>query len=751
MKNNYIPSRLKRYSVLLFALVLNFFSSVATAQEEETEDKTISPFFYVESSDSTVDQLPLKSTKVNVDISGVIADVTILQSYSNVGSKTIEAKYIFPMSTKAAVYKLRMIIGDRIMTAVVKEKEQAQEEYEEAIEQGHTATLLEQDRPNVMQMKVGNILPGDNIDIELRYTELITPVNGVYEFVYPTVVGPRYFGPSSDPSDSTWVEIPYTHEGEPPMHTFDIDVTVNGGMPVQAVSCPSHEPVDIDYLSETAVKVGLKENDSLSGNKDFILDYVLSGDKNEAGVLLYEGEEENFFLSMIQPPKSPEPTDVNYREYIFIVDVSGSMYGFPLEISKSLMTEVINGLDPLEKFNIICFAGGSSFLFEESKYATPENKESANSFIQSLVGGGGTNLLPALQSALSYPTNNEYSRIFVIATDGYVTVEKDAFDLIRNNLNKANFFTFGIGTAVNRYIIEGMAHAGMGEAFVVTNKSEAAKDAELFRNYIENPVLTGIKASFSGFNVYDVEPVTIPDVFAERPILIYGKWEAPLQGSIKLEGISGKNFPYSKTLNMSDYTPSDENNALRYLWARYKLQMLSDYCNPEFYSDKELYKTQIIDLGLKYNLLTEYTSFIAIDSLIRNVDGEVTTVIVPNPMPEGVTDNSIGWGGMTNSMEMVKYSGTSSLTKIVKAYPNPFISNLSFIIELSGEDYLKTKEIEIYNSIGQLVNKIDITSLSSSVNYLNIAESEFKGQKGIFCIVLKIDNKEFGSFKVSRE
>jgi Ca-activated chloride channel family protein len=202
---------------------------------------------------------------------------------------------------------------------------------------------------------------------------------------------------------------------------------------------------------------------------------------------------------------------------------------------------------------------------------------------------------------------------------------------------------------------------------------------------------------------------------------------------------------------MSDYTPSDENNALRYLWARYKLQMLSDYCNPEFYSDKELYKTQIIDLGLKYNLLTEYTSFIAIDSLIRNVDGEVTTFIVPNPMPEGVTDNSIGWGGMTNSMEMVKYSGTSSLTKIVKAYPNPFISNLSFIIELSGEDYLKTKEIEIYNSIGQLVNKIDITSLSSSVNYLNIAESEFKGQKGIFCIVLKIDNKEFGSFKVSRE
>lgn len=756
MKNFHTLSKLKRISVLLIVISLNFFSSVAFAQEEETEDKTISPFFYVESSDSTIDQLPLKSTKVNVDISGVIADVTILQSYANVGSKTIEAKYIFPMSTKAAVYKLRMIIGDRIMTAVVKEKEQAQQEYEEAIEQGHTATLLEQERPNVMQMKVGNILPGDNIDIELRYTELITPVNGVYEFVYPTVVGPRYFGPSSDPSDSTWVEIPYTHEGEPPMHTFDINVAINGGMPVQAVSCPSHEPVDIEYLSETKVNIGLKESDSLSGNKDFILDYVLSGDKNEAGVLLYEGEEENFFLSMIQPPKSPAPTDINYREYIFIVDVSGSMSGFPLEISKSLMTEVINGLDPLEKFNIICFSGGSSFLFDESKYATPENKESANSFLIALSGGGGTNLLPALKSALSYPTDDEYSRIFVIATDGYVTVERDAFDLIRNNLNKANFFAFGIGTSVNRFIIEGMAHAGMGEAFVVEKQSEAAADAELFRNYIENPVLTGINASFNGFNVYDVEPLTIPDVFAERPILIYGKWEAPLQGSIKLDGISGKNFPYSKTLNMNDYTPSDENKALRYLWARYKLQMLSDYNNPNFYSDKEQYKTQIIELGLKYNLLTEYTSFIAIDSLIRNVDGQLTTVVVPNPMPEGVSDLSVGdeknyYGGATNSMEMLNNPGTNNSTKIIKAYPNPFIANLSFIIELSGEDYLKTKEIEIYNSIGQLVNKIDISSLSSSVNYLTISESEFKGQKGIFCLVLKIDSKEYRSIKVSRE
>ncbi|MBP7507999.1 MAG: hypothetical protein KA807_09265 [Prolixibacteraceae bacterium] len=270
-------------------------------------------------------------------------------------------------------------------------------------------------------------------------------------------------------------------------------------------------------------------------------------------------------------------------------------------------------------------------------------------------------------------------------------------------------------------------------------------------------MLTGIKASFNNFDVYDVEPVAIPDVFAERPIIIYGKWKSPLQGSIKLDGISGKNIPYSKTLNMNDYTPSDENKALRYLWARYRLRMLSDYNNSTFYSDKEQLKTEITDLGLKYNLLTEYTSFIAIDSLIRNVDGQLTTVVVPNPMPEGVSDLAVGdYTGnkiatANYSLELLNNTGTNSLTKIVKAYPNPFISNLSFIIQIAGEDCYKTKEVEIYNSIGQLVNKIDVTSLSSSVNYLTIPESEFKGQKGIFCLVFKIDSKEYGSIKVNRK
>ncbi|HEY3370011.1 MAG TPA: VIT domain-containing protein [Prolixibacteraceae bacterium] len=738
--------------ILLLVITLLLNQAKLAAQEATQEDRTISPFFYVECKDSTIEQLPLLSTKVDVSIIGVIADVTIRQRYKNAGGSPIESKYIFPASTKAAVYNLKMIIGERILTAVIKEKEQAQHEYEEAVSHGYTATLLEQERPNVLQMRVGNIMPGDTIDVVLQYTELITPVEGIYEFVYPTVVGPRYFSPStSEAKDSTWVEIPYTHQGEAPKSIFNINVQLDGGMPVSAIHSPSHESLEINYLNETLAECKLPESDSISGNRDFVLDYVLSGEKNKAGMLLYEGKDENFFLSMIQPPVSPTTEDINLREYIFILDVSGSMYGFPLETSKKLTSEIIRGLKQQEKFNILCFAGGSNFLFDESRIASPENVEKALDFISTLQGSGGTELLPALQKAISYPADNQFSRILLIATDGYVTVEKQAFDLIRNNLNKANFFAFGIGQDVNRYIIEGMAHAGMGEPFVVLKESDASQKAALFRRYVASPVLTKIKTSFNDISVSDIEPLSIPDVFSERPVLLFGKWVKPLQGSLTLEGISGNNLPYSKTLMFSDFTPSVKNKALSYLWARQRLQQLSDYSAG---ADSPETKASIIELGLKYNMVTEYTSFIAVDSIVRNVDGEVTTVVMPNPMPEGVSNLAIGnsYGATGMATEVMDVKQETFASKIQSAFPNPFVNQITLLIYLDKTDLNKDKTLDIFNALGEKIKSINISALNHTSNSYQLdAETVARLSVGIYFIQLRLDGTVAGSCKIVKK
>ena len=611
----------------------------AFAQTAETADKTLSPYFFVKSEDPGVDQLPLKATSLVVNIAGVIADVKVSQVYKNTGQKPLEAIYVFPASTRAAVYGMKMTIGERTIVAEVRERDEARAAYEQARQEGKSASLLEQQRPNVFQMNVANILPGDEIKTELQYTELVTPTDGIYEFVYPTVVGPRY---SNQPEATAalsekWSQNPYLHQGARPTYTFDMSITLTTGVPVREMTCPSHQ-VDIRYDNPSHARVSLAANEQFGGNRDFVLKYRLAGNQIEPGLLLYEGREENFFLLMVQPPKRFEVSQIPPREYIFIVDVSGSMHGFPLEISKKLMSGLLGGLRPIDAFNVLLFSGASQLLAEKSLPATPENIRQAQSLIGRQQGGGGTELLPALKRALSLPRSEKASRTLVMVTDGYVTVEPEAFDLIRKNLGASNFFSFGIGSSVNRFLIEGMARAGAGEPFVITKPEGAPAAAEKFRNTIVAPLLTRAHFELSGFEAYDVEPATIPDVFAERPVLIHGKWRGQPRGKVTVKGLAG-NEPYSRTIEVSGIKPEEANAALRYLWARSRIAQLGDY-NLLQRDDQRV--TDITNLALRYNLLSAYTSFVAIDSEVRRKGGDVTTVKQPLPLPEGVSDLAVG-------------------------------------------------------------------------------------------------------------
>ncbi|MEA1948238.1 MAG: VIT domain-containing protein, partial [Thermodesulfobacteriota bacterium] len=576
--------------------------------------------------------------QAHVNISGVIADVTVTQVYKNEGNKPLEAVYVFPASTRAAVYGMKMTIGERTVTAKIRKREQARQEYNQAKQAGKSASLLEQHRPNVFQMNVANILPSDIIKVELNYTELLVPTDTVYEFVYPTVVGPRYVDQQADETGSSdmWTANPYLHQGEPPTYTFNISVDIAAGLPIQDITCASHK-TGINYKGSAFATVNLDQSEKHGGNRDFILKYRLAGSKIETGLLLFEGKDENFFLLMMQPPKRVAKNQIPPREYIFIVDVSGSMHGFPLNISKKLLKDLIGNLRPTDKFNVLLFAGGSQLMSEHSLPASPQNITRAINTIEQQRGGGGTRLLPALKRALSLPKIEGFSRSIVIATDGYVSVEEQTFDLIRNNLGRANMFTFGIGSSVNRHLIEGMARVGMGEPFVITKSEQAPEKASRFRKLIESPVLTGIKVDFGRFKVYDVEPPGIPDVLADRPVIVFGKWRGSPRGSISLQGYTGEHS-FSKKVGVSGITPLQTNSALRYLWARHRIALLSDY-NKLGKQDDRI--KEVTRLGLSYNLLTAYTSFVAVDTQIRLQDGQAVTVKQPLPLPQGVSDYAV--------------------------------------------------------------------------------------------------------------
>lgn len=631
---------MKRVWAIILVCVL---AAWASAYAESGDGHTLSPYFHIENGDSAVDHFPLKETEVAVNISGVIADVVVTQRYGNEGANPINGRYIFPGSTRAAVHGMTMKIGEKIIRAKIKEKETAKRIFNTAKRQGKSASLLEQKRPNVFSMSVANIMPGDILEIELSYTELLIPTDGTYEFVYPTVVGPRFSDQPvvGAPESEKWVQNPYLAKGSDPKTAFDITVGLSTGIPVQEVSCKTHE-TDIRYENDALARISLSDPSDFGGDRDYILRYRLTGKQIESGLMLFAGEDENFFLAMVQPPERVAQADIPDREYIFIVDVSGSMNGFPLNTSKALLRDLIGNLRPTDKFNVILFAGRSKLMSPASVPATAENISRAIQVIDREYGSGGTRLLSAMKRGMSLPRGENVSRTTIIVTDGYISAERAVFDEIQKNLDKTNVFAFGIGSSVNRYLIEGMAKSGLGEPFVVTDRADALPTAEKFREYVKSPVLAGVQITYENFETYDVEPVSIPDVFAQRPVIVFGKWRGEARGTVRLAGIGGQG-EYTEVFDVSKTRPLDENRALRYLWARSRITRLSDFnvkkANPGN-------RAEITGLGLTYNLLTAYTSFVAVDDVIRNHDVEKTkNVTQPLTLPKGVSNKAVGGSG----------------------------------------------------------------------------------------------------------
>ena len=315
------------------------------------------------------------------------------------------------------------------------------------------------------------------------------------------------------------------------------------------------------------------------------------------------------------------------------------MNGFPLDTGKKLMGDLVNVLRPSDTFNVVVFASGTETWSSVSLPATRPNLSRALQFIGAKNGGGGTRLLGALQLAGSLPRQPGVSRSIVL----FVTIEAEAevFDYVRSQLENANFFAFGIGSSVNRLLIEGVARAGLGEPFIVTEPAEAAEAASRLRRYIESPVLTGIDLTFSGFEVYDVKP-EIPDLFASRPIVVFGKWrgaagEMGCQGR-PVEGSTRRRLPSCLNARTSGMRPFGT-------CGRERGSRISPISGLPRHPPSA---SPIASLGLGYGLLTRYTFVHCRAQIVRRTTEGADDVDQPLPLPAGVWDRAVG---MTSGMK----------------------------------------------------------------------------------------------------
>ncbi len=570
------------------------------------EEPTLPTMFYTYKGE--VLEFPLQSYKADVDIVGNIANVKLTQTFINASGQKLDAKYRFPGSTQAAVHGMTMKIKDRVIYAQIQEKQEARKTYETAKAEGKRASLLSQEKPNIFTTEVANIYAGDTIQVIVEYSEIIEYKEYVYSFVLPTKIGERYQGVYENigrKGDYVLYKNPYADKEV----DFDINVSISSIFDISKVYCKTHNISTEIEDGKTLVHF----NTTAALDRDFILNYEMESKKVESGLILHEGEKENFFLLMLQAPRRVPAEEILPREYVFVVDVSGSMNGKPIETAVELFGNLLESTNEDDMFNVMKFAGASDVLFEKSMPASLENLQKGFDFLSKERGGGGTELLPALKRAMDLPKADKYSRSIILITDGFINADLEVIEYIGQNLDKGNIFPFGIGNSVNRYLIEGLANISLSEPFIITDMEDANQEAKKFKEYIESPVMTDIEIEFEGFDAYDLVPNRIPDVFAQRPIIISGKYKGHPSGLVRVSGLNGKQ-EMKTYFQIERFAEMDTSDVLQSLWARRKLQTMQDFPGEYSYNNKEQNKEEIINLGLKYHLMTNYTSFVAVDT-----------------------------------------------------------------------------------------------------------------------------------------
>ncbi|MEO7100527.1 MAG: VIT domain-containing protein [Luteolibacter sp.] len=628
------------FRITYLAIIYSALTWLAPAAENQSS----APYFQIVGAgeNSSDEQLPLKSAEAKVVIDGTIAHVKLIQKYANVGRAPIEAIYVFPASTRAAVHGMTLKTGDRVIAGKVKESVKAKAEYETAKAEKKTAALLEEHRPNVFQMSVANLLPGDDVDVQIEWSETIPAVDSTYEFVFPTVVGPRYTGGSAAGNGETWAANPHLTPGTRNPATFSLDVSLSTTLALAEVTSPSH-PLAIDFKAKDRafVKIDTKSGED-AANRDFILRWKLGNNQVDAGLLLHRGESTNHFLLQIAPPPRVTVDQIPPRDYVIVLDVSGSMRGFPLDTAKNLLRDLVKVLRTEDTFNVVTFASGSGVLSETPLPANPDNIVLADRFIDTQQAGGGTELESALKVSLALPGGENRSRSILLITDGFITADREVRDLIRGQIGNANLFAFGIGSSVNRELMESIARAGGGEPAIVTSASEVASTAKRFREMVLNPVLAKVRIEAEGVTLGSIEPAPYPDVFASRPLIVTGTWTGEPKGKIIVRGIGGNGAAFEKTIDLAESAARKglDHPALPVLWARERVRHLEERENRDAETVRE-----ITSLGLSFSLLTPYTSFLAVDETPKNFEGLAKTVKQPLPLPKGVSSSAIGGSG----------------------------------------------------------------------------------------------------------
>jgi len=585
--------------------------------------------------------LPLKHTDVKGQISGYIATVHVVQQFHNPYDEKIEAVYVFPLPQNAAVNEFVMVIGERRIRGIIREREEAEQIYREARRQGHVASLLTQERPNIFTQKVANIEPGNAIDVDIKYFNTLAYVDGWYEFVFPMVVGPR-FNPAGSTKGVGAVarggtgrsgqrsEVQYLKPHERSGHDIALALEIDAGVAIEEIECPTHA---ISNSTESPEKrhVRLSPHDSIP-NKDFVLRYKVAGKTVKSALVTHHDRRGDFFTLMVYPPDDLKTLKRAPMEMVFVLDCSGSMSGEPMAKAKDAIKRALRKLGPDDTFQVIRFSQRASQFGPRPVPATPANVRKALRYVDKLRGEGGTMMIEGVKAALDFPHDERRFRFVSFMTDGYIGNEAQILEAVHDRLGASRIFSFGIGSSVNRYLLDRMAKLGKGAVAYIGPGESSSEIVDAFYDRICHPALTDVSIDWGALQVEDVYPARLPDLFVGRPLIVTGRFRNAQDTTIRIAGRVGQ---YERELNIPvtfDET-STTHPGIACVWARKKIEQLASRAT---YDHSKKFARQIKRTALEFSLMSAYTAFVAVDTTHRTAGDHGVSVAVPVPVPEGV-------------------------------------------------------------------------------------------------------------------
>lgn len=676
LKPHYEPRRRPRIgwawislalTILLLSMMVASFAKAQDAEELQT-----GKLIYKLTDGQTQTALHL-DTHVEAKLSGLIAQVTYVQTFKNDSNEWREGIYKFPLPENAAVNHMEMRIGERVIIGEIKEKQEAKKMYQAAKKSGKRAALTEQERPNLFTQKVANIAPNETIEVTLRYLHKIEFDAGLFEWRLPTTFTPRYIpgAPLANQADGEhnlalttsdfgWAlstaQVPDANKITPPMmapsipgnkNQFSLSLILDGGLPLASIDALFHDVIVTKDGGQHRITLKNRREDM---NRDFVLQWLASNDHQPAAaVFTEEVEGEKYAMLMMLPPYKDTQKKLS-RDIVFIVDTSGSMQGNSIVQAKESLSMALKRLTPADRFNVIEFNSSHSTLFSSLQHADNSTVQQAVNWVGGLIANGGTNMAPALNAAFDSIQGSEQLQQIVFITDGAVGNEAALFKTIHSKLNSTRLFTVGIGSAPNSYFMRKAAEFGRGSFIYIGDQNEvASKMSNLFLK-LENAISTNIDVRFS--NAVEQYPSSAGDLYAGEPLIVSAK----LLGDVEEITVTGElaDSAWQQTINLPK---THMNTGVSQLWARAKIEQIEDD-GITGKKTQEQVKSDIIEISLLHKLVSRFTSFVAVEQEIaRPAEKQLNSQALANQVAQGQNLHKVMYPQTATTAEIAWWLG----------------------------------------------------------------------------------------------